>query len=84
MLFYFTRLNKSPSVPSMPAPVATPTAPTVDNSAEVKKQQEIEAQRQAQIRGLSATDNTGSDGVSLNNENVDKPQATTPTTLLGQ
>lgn len=75
--------NKSPSVPSTPAPAATPVAPTVDNSEEVKKQKALEDARQKRVQGLGSTDNTGGDGVSLNSENVDKAAATDKT-LLGQ
>lgn len=78
MLIKQTIFNKAPEAPSMPAPapVAAPP-PTTDNSEEVKKQREIEAQRQARMRGLSATDNTKGEGVPLAEENIDKK------TLLG-
>lgn len=75
-------LNKAPSAPSMPAPVAQTPASTVDNSAEVAKQRAIEEQRQKRAQGLSATDNTGGDGVDIKDENIDKPTATK--TLLGE
>jgi hypothetical protein len=71
-------LNKSPSVPQTPAPVAAPPPPTVDNSEEVKKQRAIEAERAKREKGLSATDNTGGEGVPLQEENVQKK------TLLGE
>lgn len=63
--------------PPPPAPAAAPPPPTTDNSEEVRKQREIEAQRQAKMRGLSAADNTGGEGVPLAQENVEKK------TLLG-
>lgn len=70
--------NKAPSVPSMPAPVAAAAPPTVDNSEEIKKQRAIEAERAKREKGLSATDNTGGEGVPLAEENTEKK------TLLGQ
>lgn len=75
-------LNKAPEVPSAPAPVAATPAPTTDNSEEVKKQRLLEEQRQKRAQGLAATDNTGGEGVALQQENVDKPEASK--TLLGQ
>lgn len=75
------RTNKGPEAPSMPTPTAVAPAPTTDNSAEVAKQRAIEEQRQKRASGLSATDNTGGEGVALNKENIDKPEAKT---LLGQ
>lgn len=65
----------------MPAPAAVAPSPTLDNSAEVAKQRQIEEERQKRAQGLSATDNTGGEGVPLAKENVDKPKAKT---LLGQ
>jgi hypothetical protein len=70
--------NKAPSVPSMPPPVAAAPPPTVDNSEEVKKQRAIEAERAKREKGLSATDNTGGEGVPLTEENIGKK------TLLGE
>lgn len=69
--------NKSPSVPSTPAPVTTTAAATEDTSAEVAKQRAIEEERAKREKGLSATDNTGGTGVALDQENVSK------STLLG-
>lgn len=76
------RLNKAPSAPSMPAPVAAAPPPTVDNSAEVAKQRKIEEERAKRAQGLSATDNTGGEGVNLEDENIAKPEA--KKTLLGE
>lgn len=75
------RTNKAPSVPSMPPPAAMPPAPTADNSEEVKKQRAMEEQRQKNARGLGSTSNTDGGGVSLKDENIDKPAAKT---LLGE
>lgn len=72
-----SRVNKAPEVPQMAAPVAAAPAPTVDNSAEVKKQRAIEEERQKRAQGLAATDNTGGEGVALQEENIQKK------TLLG-
>lgn len=76
--------NKSPEVPSTPAPVAASTpAPTTDNSEEVKKQRLLEEQRAARAKGLAATDNTGGEGVPLTKENIDTKELQTKT-LLGE
>lgn len=77
-------LNKAPSVPATPAPVAATPPPTIDNSAEVKKQRLLEEERQKRAQGLSATDNTGGAGVDISSENVQKTEATDNKTLLGQ
>lgn len=75
--------NKAPEVPSAPAPVAAAPAPTEDNSEEVKKQRLLEEQRAARAKGLSATDNTGGEGVALDQENVKKEEVKAKT-LLGE
>mgnify|MGYP003466194903 FL=1 len=66
------RVNKAPEVPTAPAPVAAPPPPTTDNSEEVKKQRAIEEERQKRAQGLAATDNTGGEGVALQEENIQK------------
>jgi len=72
------RTNKAPEMPAAPAPVAATPPPTIDDSEEVKKQRLLEEQRAARAKGLSSTDNTGGEGVALQQENIDKK------TLLGQ
>jgi hypothetical protein len=73
--------NKAPEVPSTPAPVAATPPPTIDDSEEVKKQRLLEEQRQKRAQGLASTDNTGGEGVALQQENIEKPAAKT---LLGE
>lgn len=83
MIRIYHRTNKAPEVPSSPAPVAAPVAPTVDNSAEVAKQRAIEEARQKRAQGLAATDNTGGEGVPLQEENIQEKTLTKKSTLLG-
>ena len=75
--------NKAPEVPATPTPVAAAPAPTTDNSEEVKKQRLLEEQRAARAKGLSATDNTGGEGVALAQENIDNKELKSKT-LLGE
>lgn len=75
--------NKSPEVPAAPTPVAAAPAPTEDNSEEVKKQRLLEEQRAARAKGLASTDNTGGEGVALDQENVKKEEVKAKT-LLGE
>lgn len=77
--------NKGPEVPQAPAPVAAPPPPTIDDSEEVKKQRLLEEQRATRTKGLSATDNTGGEGVALAQENLsDTSLKDKNKTLLGE
>lgn len=79
----YKRLNKAPEVPAAAAPVAAPTAPTTDNSEEVAKQRAIEEARQKRAQGLSATDNTGGEGVPLTEEKIEDKTLSSKSTILG-
>jgi hypothetical protein len=83
MLKISRRFNKAPEVPATPAPVASPVAPTTDNSEEVAKQRAIEEARQKRAQGLAATDNTGGEGVPLTTEKVEDKTLQAKSTILG-